>query len=204
MASGPFHVWPTVSHHVFRLLFHPSANTSRKFVEGITEAERVIGFPMPPLLRRLYLEVGNGGFGPGVLGVPGCRYVGAVFEDIADLYREGPDPSGAIPAGVVLLHDWGCAMWTLVDFRDPAGPIWGTDDGKVFQEGMVLSEWLTYRLRRRPGMAQALEIADIPLEGRRHRGVDDAWNIGALILRLRDLGAWPAVAGGAQQVASSS
>jgi hypothetical protein len=32
--------------------------------EMIEEAEAITGFHLPPLLRRLYLEVGNGGFGP--------------------------------------------------------------------------------------------------------------------------------------------
>ncbi|MGA6162057.1 exonuclease domain-containing protein [Amycolatopsis magusensis] len=41
-----------------------------------------------------------------------------------------------------------------------------------------------HRLRKRPGMARALEIAGLPLEGRHHRGEDDAWNIAALVLRL--------------------
>jgi inhibitor of KinA sporulation pathway (predicted exonuclease) len=46
-------------------------------------------------------------------------------------------------------------------------------------------------LRGRPGMAQALEIAGLPLQGRHHRGVDDAWNIAALVLELAGRGAWP-------------
>jgi inhibitor of KinA sporulation pathway (predicted exonuclease) len=46
-------------------------------------------------------------------------------------------------------------------------------------------------LRKRPGMAQALAIAGLPLEGRHHRGEDDAWNIAALILDLADRRAWP-------------
>ncbi|AXL92535.1 DNA polymerase III [Streptomyces sp. CB09001] len=46
-------------------------------------------------------------------------------------------------------------------------------------------------LRRRPGMAAALEIAGLPLEGRHHRGVDDAWNIAALVLGLAGRDAWP-------------
>ena len=46
-------------------------------------------------------------------------------------------------------------------------------------------------LRKRPGMAEALRIAGLPLEGRHHRGEDDAWNVGALVLSLRDRGAWP-------------
>ncbi|MGC9499476.1 exonuclease domain-containing protein [Streptomyces sp. WG7] len=46
-------------------------------------------------------------------------------------------------------------------------------------------------LRGRPGMARALELAGLPLQGRHHRGVDDAWNIAALVLHLADRGAWP-------------
>src|SRR5262245_41797485 len=33
--------------------------------EAVEAAEREFGYPFPALLRRLYLEVGNGGFGPG-------------------------------------------------------------------------------------------------------------------------------------------
>lgn len=51
-----------------------------------------------------------------------------------------------------------------------------------------------HRLRKRPGMAQALRIAGLPLEGRHHRGEDDAWNIAALILELAAQGAWPGAA----------
>jgi inhibitor of KinA sporulation pathway (predicted exonuclease) len=39
-------------------------------------------------------------------------------------------------------------------------------------------------LKRKLGMAGALEHAALPLEGRHHRGVDDAWNIAALILTM--------------------
>ncbi|MEU6536641.1 3'-5' exonuclease [Streptomyces sp. NPDC047000] len=49
-----------------------------------------------------------------------------------------------------------------------------------------------YGLRKRPGMAQALKIAGKRLEGRHHRGEDDAWNIAALVLGLSGRGAWPA------------
>jgi inhibitor of KinA sporulation pathway (predicted exonuclease) len=49
-------------------------------------------------------------------------------------------------------------------------------------------------LRRRPGMAQALDLVALPLEGRHHRGVDDAWNIAALILHLAERDEWRSVA----------
>lgn len=48
-----------------------------------------------------------------------------------------------------------------------------------------------YGLRRRPGMANALSIAGLPLEGRHHSGADDAWNIAALVLDIMRLGLWP-------------
>ncbi|WP_246581134.1 hypothetical protein [Deinococcus aestuarii] len=49
----------------------------------------------------------------------------------------------------------------------------------------------TNGLPKRLGMAEALEYADLPLEGRHHQGEDDAWNIGALVLGLLERGAWP-------------
>ncbi|WP_033260002.1 MULTISPECIES: 3'-5' exonuclease [Kitasatospora] len=46
-------------------------------------------------------------------------------------------------------------------------------------------------LPKRPGMARALELAGLPLEGRHHSGADDAWNIAALVLTLARSGNWP-------------
>ncbi|MFD8218375.1 SMI1/KNR4 family protein [Streptomyces sp. NPDC059697] len=91
-------------------------------LEAVTEAEELIGFPLPPLLRRLYLEVANGGFGPaeGILGVREGAPQGD-WNDLAEIYQDGPDPSGQIPAGLVPVYDWGCTIWSLVDFRDPPG-----------------------------------------------------------------------------------
>ncbi|MBC7270386.1 MAG: exonuclease domain-containing protein [Streptomyces sp.] len=58
-------------------------------------------------------------------------------------------------------------------------------------------------LRGKPGMRRALQIAGLPLEGRHHRGEDDAWNIAALVLDLTVRGAWPGTAGtGSRQTAS--
>ncbi|MDX3637913.1 3'-5' exonuclease [Streptomyces sp. MB09-02B] len=48
-----------------------------------------------------------------------------------------------------------------------------------------------YGLRKKPGMSHALRIAGLPLEGRHHRGEDDAWSIAALVLDLVGRGAWP-------------
>lgn len=51
-------------------------------------------------------------------------------------------------------------------------------------------------LRGQLGMARALEFAGLPLEGRHHRGEDDAWNIAALVLHLAGRGSWPLLSRG--------
>ncbi|MGO1052809.1 exonuclease domain-containing protein [Crossiella sp. CA198] len=53
-----------------------------------------------------------------------------------------------------------------------------------------------FGLRRPAGMARALEIAGLPLQGRHHRGDDDSWNIAALVLCLLGRGAWPGAPAG--------
>ena len=42
-----------------------------------------------------------------------------------------------------------------------------------------------------PGLAAALRIAGLALEGRHHCGEDDAWNIAALIVHLNAADRWP-------------
>lgn len=39
--------------------------------EEIAESEELLGFTLPPFVRRVYTQVGNGGFGPGYGGVLG-------------------------------------------------------------------------------------------------------------------------------------
>jgi inhibitor of KinA sporulation pathway (predicted exonuclease) len=43
---------------------------------------------------------------------------------------------------------------------------------------------LWHRLPRELGMARALALLELPLEGTHHRGGDDAWNIAALVAAL--------------------
>jgi inhibitor of KinA sporulation pathway (predicted exonuclease) len=45
-----------------------------------------------------------------------------------------------------------------------------------------------FGLRRGVGMDAALARAGLPLEGRHHRGEDDAWNIAAIVVELARLG----------------
>lgn len=87
------------------------------------------------------------------------------------------------------------------DARRRAWASWGDYDRKQFvrQCGATGTEYPfgdehanakalfadSYGLRRPQGMAGALRIAGLPLEGRHHSGADDAWNIAALFLDIR-------------------
>jgi hypothetical protein len=115
--------------------------------EAVAEAEEVFGFPLPRLLRRLYLEVGNGGFGPrrGILGVRGGVPDGD-WDDILQSSRPR-DPEGPVPASFIWVFDWGCAIWSLIDSSDPAGQMWAWDSNQLpgrnlISQDQTLAEWL--------------------------------------------------------------
>jgi hypothetical protein len=97
--------------------------------QEIEESERRLGFALSPLLRRVYLEVANGGFGPGygLIGVLG----GAADDrrkNAVTLYAEyrtphPGDPHWAWPAMLLPVCDLGCAMYLCVDCSDTRGPV---------------------------------------------------------------------------------
>lgn len=97
---------------------------------AVAAAEARIGFPLPPLLRRLYLEVANGGFGPGfgILGVSDDGHTDDEGRSIADLHAHlsapNPgDPAWAWPAGHLAICDWGCATWSVLDCTRAEAPV---------------------------------------------------------------------------------
>jgi hypothetical protein len=102
---------------------------------AIRAAERALGFGLPPLLRRVYREVGNGGrrLGPGygLLGLPGgydnddgWNVVKTTREMAADL--EWWDR-------MIVVCDWGCSQWSCVDCGDADYPVYRWD-GNQFRE----------------------------------------------------------------------
>jgi hypothetical protein len=106
----------------------------------VASVETRLGFRLPKLLRRLYTEVGNGGFGP-VFGLLPLTIASlgddppaeAEFELAAEyarlLLRYGGDPGGGWPAGVVPAFYCGCTVFEFVDCRSPEGPVVWFDEG---------------------------------------------------------------------------
>ncbi|MEU0412220.1 SMI1/KNR4 family protein [Streptomyces griseorubiginosus] len=119
--------------------------------EDVTAFERVVGHPMPGLLKRMYLEVANGGFGP--WRVVSLTETDDWFSDRADItmaYQAfGGAESDVLPSGLVPLMDRGCAMWALIDFRTADGQMWDWDPNLCCIRhapeplGQSLAQWLT-------------------------------------------------------------
>ena len=97
--------------------------------DDVDAAETALGFKLPNLLRSIYTEVANGGFGYayGFLGLRG----GPRNEDGQDsvgLYLSyvEPDPDDSLwqwPYGLLPIGHLGCAMYHCVQCTDPAGPV---------------------------------------------------------------------------------
>jgi SMI1/KNR4 family protein SUKH-1 len=114
---------------------------------AITEAERVIDYPLPPLLRRIYREIANGGVGPfgGIEGLPGgysSGGVGMINDYPRTQEHELPaDEPPLPPAGVLFFCDFGCAMWSLLDCRHPPGQMWWWAEGNRDKLDLTLPGW---------------------------------------------------------------
>jgi hypothetical protein len=114
-------------------------------------AEQLMGCRLPELLRRLYTEVANGGFGPmpGILGITRSgqhdkRDVTAVEEYLKNSERDEP-------LGFPLI-DVGCNGWWYVSLTKPGNPVylfdwdcWDERDSPVVaipHTARTLAEWL--------------------------------------------------------------
>ncbi|MPZ40899.1 MAG: hypothetical protein GEU95_23170 [Rhizobiales bacterium] len=103
--------------------------------EQVAQTETLLGFALPPLLRDLYMQVANGGFGPG-FGLIGLEdgaslYEGANDGDIAFIYRSflrhrtrnEPWAEKLLP----ICH-WGCTYYSYLDCALPQAPVMGFDE----------------------------------------------------------------------------
>ncbi|MEU2393534.1 SMI1/KNR4 family protein [Streptomyces sp. NPDC007369] len=85
--------------------------------QDVEAAEGLIGRPLPELLRRVYTEVGNGGFGPdaGLASLTGVqRAPGHLADWPCAVRRHERDRAAGLPASWLYLTSGGCTMeWHL-------------------------------------------------------------------------------------------
>jgi hypothetical protein len=103
--------------------------------EKVADAETRLGFALPELLRRMYCEIADGGFGPGygLVGIEGDRnsYLGSSLVDSYQYYLQESDKEFGAPWQPRLLPilTWGCGILSCVDCADPAFPVYFLDPG---------------------------------------------------------------------------
>lgn len=131
---------------------------------AVAEAERLLGFALPPLLARLYREVANGGFGPEYKLFP---LVGEGRTAVSEYGTEGREPSHW-PLGVLPIMDWGCAMYAAVDCLRPEAPVLLFEPNAVednwpdawFQDAPSLADWLDNWLNGKGWWEEEVMLAD--------------------------------------------
>jgi hypothetical protein len=118
--------------------------------EGIAFAEDVFGFALPGLLRRSYLEISNGGFGPGpLIGLPGGYESswGDLFKTW-EVMRDDEDwEEGWLP-----IIDWGCTDLSIIDCDDDFRMVSryeGDFHPESYSFNTLLERWIDGELPRR-------------------------------------------------------
>ena len=111
----------------------------------IEEAESKLGFKLPQLLKSCYVEIGNGGFGPGygLIGFDGGA--ASDFGSITDAFNQLKSDHQALgnqwPAQLLPFCDWGCNIFFCVDCSDENSPIYTFDAGRLTPQGYNLQEF---------------------------------------------------------------
>ncbi len=127
--------------------------------EQLQETEQILGFPLPPLLKMLYLQLANGGFGPGAglrgaiggYGEPGT-FENGNDETLIKCHRWGSPalidlptsqkvllPSDVWPHQLAPLCDLGCDVEVCIDAN---GQLYRL--GSAAEYAMCsLSRWIT-------------------------------------------------------------
>jgi hypothetical protein len=99
----------------------------------VEEAEVELGFPLPPLLRSVYMEIGNGGYSLQLIGLEGGQTGFDIFEgrDIVRAYQivvQQPPTAynGTWPDRLLPIYDgYGCCAMSLLDAS--------VDNGQIFR-----------------------------------------------------------------------
>ena len=91
----------------------------------VATAEERLGFRLPDLLRQVYQEVGNGGFGPGrgLFGLPPAR--ADTPESVVGRYTRlrQARATSPWPAGLIPICEWGSGIASCLDCTRPEATV---------------------------------------------------------------------------------
>jgi hypothetical protein len=137
--------------------------------DKIERAELELGFMLPSLLRSLYLQVANGGYGPGWGILPIDEIV--EWDHVCRANWDDVFPPRNWPDKLIRFCEWGCNFWSGIDCSSERCAIIRFDPDKdviqiadhLVPECDLLSEWLTawldgHKLWDRVGWRAELKI----------------------------------------------
>jgi hypothetical protein len=112
--------------------------------DAVGAVESRLGFRLPSLLRRVFLEVADGGFGPGYGLFPLDEHASSAghAETLMEVLKKlAVDPRWS--PQLLPLCDWGCANWSCLDCRTDDGAIVTVAGEQEFTNtGHTLRSWL--------------------------------------------------------------
>ena len=103
--------------------------------EELARAEAMLGFPLPSLLRRIYLEVGDGAFGLSPLyleSLNGLRDMPLIDSYVGLRSERGGDENGERiwPEKLLIIYDWGCNIYSCLDCAHPEHRVLRNDNNR--------------------------------------------------------------------------
>lgn len=129
--------------------------------QALAAAEETLGFPLHPLLARLYLQVADGGFGPDhrLFPLDGPRVSGdgtggpLTRQYLARRAATPQDPGWFWPRAVAPFLSWGCGMLACVDCDSDEGTV------LLFEPNPVDGDWADAWFVDCDGLAEWLETS---------------------------------------------
>ena len=127
---------PTVDFAVFPPIRPRPPVTER----ALANAEVQLGFPLPLLVRALYTQVANGGYGPGygVIQLDGGPYT--LVGSRKQMNEESADSPGGQwwPERLVEFVNWGCHYFSGIDCSRPSCPVFFYDNDRMVGDDVTL------------------------------------------------------------------
>lgn len=111
----------------------------------INQTEQQLGFSLPALLSECYLQLANGGFGPGygVMGLAGgaASDFGNLLETYQQLKADHESVGEIWPTGLLPFCEWGCNIFSCVDCLDPQHPVSTFEAGTLTSQNYSIAEF---------------------------------------------------------------
>jgi len=105
--------------------------------DKVERAELELGFMLPSLLRSLYLQVANGGYGPGWGILPIAEIV--EWDHVCRANWEDVFPPRNWPDKLIRFCEWGCNFWSGIDCSSERCAIIRFDPTRTSSRSQIIS-----------------------------------------------------------------